>query len=56
MQHFLNTTTPGLTQVQQQEMQIQRLEFRVQPHPSYSPDLAPSDFHVFRKLKENLKG
>ena len=26
------------------------------PHPLYSPDLAPSDFWLFPKLKEKLKG
>ena len=26
------------------------------PHPPYSPDLAPSDFFLFPKLKEHLKG
>jgi transposase len=26
------------------------------PHPSYSPDLAPSDFSLFPKLKMKLKG
>ncbi|GBM57819.1 hypothetical protein AVEN_102115-1, partial [Araneus ventricosus] len=25
-------------------------------HPPYSPDLAPSDFHLFLKLKEFLNG
>jgi len=35
---------------------IQRLEFSVLPYPPYSPSLAPSDFHLFPKLKENLKG
>jgi hypothetical protein len=25
-------------------------------HPSYSPDLAPSDYHFFTKLKEFLGG
>jgi hypothetical protein len=25
-------------------------------HPVYSPDLAPSDFHVFGPLKEALEG
>ena len=35
---------------------IQRLEFSVLPHPPYSPDLTPSDFHLFPKLKEHLKG
>jgi len=28
----------------------------VVPHPSYSPDLAPSDLFLFPKLKMNLKG
>jgi hypothetical protein len=26
------------------------------PHPSYSPDLAPSDFHLFGPLKNALRG
>jgi len=26
------------------------------PHPPYSPDLAPSDFHLFGRLKESLAG
>jgi len=26
------------------------------PHPSYSPDLAPSDFHLFGPLKESMRG
>jgi histone-lysine N-methyltransferase SETMAR len=25
-------------------------------HPSYSPDLAPSDFHLFGQLKNHLGG
>ena len=26
------------------------------PYPLYSPDLAPSDFFLFPKLKSNLRG
>ena len=26
------------------------------PHPPYSPDLAPSDFHLFGPLKDFLRG
>ena len=26
------------------------------PHPPYSPDLAPSDFHLFPALKKSLGG
>jgi histone-lysine N-methyltransferase SETMAR len=35
---------------------IQRLDFPVLPHPPYSPDLAPSYFHLFPKLKQHVKG
>ena len=30
--------------------------FELQPHPSYSPDLTPSDFFLFAKLKFHLHG
>ncbi|GFX02604.1 hypothetical protein TNCV_728581 [Trichonephila clavipes] len=33
-----------------------KLKFTVVLQPSYSPDLAPSDFWLFPKLKETLKG
>ncbi len=26
------------------------------PHPPYSPDLAPSDYHLFRSLSNYLRG
>jgi hypothetical protein len=35
---------------------IKDLHFECLPHPLYSPDLAPSDFHVFGALKEDLSG
>ena len=35
---------------------IQDLSFECLPHPPYSPDLAPSDFHVFGPLKEAIRG
>jgi histone-lysine N-methyltransferase SETMAR len=35
---------------------IQELDWEILPHPSYSPDLAPSDYHLFRSLFNNLPG
>jgi len=32
---------------------IAHLGFTVLPHPACSPDLAPSDFHLFPNLKED---
>ena len=26
------------------------------PHPPYSPDFAPSDYHLFSPIKEGLRG
>jgi hypothetical protein len=34
---------------------IQELDWEILPHPLYSPDLAPSDYHVFRSLPNNLR-
>jgi len=33
-----------------------KLGFTVLEHPAYSPDLAPSDYHLFRPLKDALRG
>jgi histone-lysine N-methyltransferase SETMAR len=35
---------------------IQDLSFACLPHPPYSPDFAPSDFHVFGPFKEAMGG
>lgn len=35
---------------------IRELEWEVLPHPPYSPDMAPSDYHLFRALTRFLEG
>jgi len=35
---------------------IAKFGWTVLPHPPYSPDLAPSDFHLFGPLKDTLHG
>lgn len=35
---------------------LDNLNWEVLPHPAYSPDLSPPDFHLFPKLKEPMRG
>jgi hypothetical protein len=35
---------------------IQELDWEILPHPPYTPDLVPSDYHFFRSLAHNLRG
>jgi hypothetical protein len=35
---------------------IQELDWEILPHPSYSSDVAPSDYHRLRSLTNNLRG
>ena len=37
-------------------MAINDSDFHVLPHPPYSPYLAPSDYYLFRHLKQHLRG
>jgi histone-lysine N-methyltransferase SETMAR len=34
----------------------QELDWEILPHSLYSSDLAPSDYHLFRSLSNNLTG
>lgn len=36
--------------------QISKWGWTTLPHPAYSPDLAPSDYHLFGPMKEALRG
>jgi histone-lysine N-methyltransferase SETMAR len=38
------------------EAAIHKLDLEILPHPPYSLDLAPSDYHLFRSLSNNLHG
>ncbi|GFO28413.1 histone-lysine N-methyltransferase SETMAR [Plakobranchus ocellatus] len=35
---------------------LQRYGWEILPHPAHSPNLAPSDFHLFGPLKRHLGG
>jgi histone-lysine N-methyltransferase SETMAR len=35
---------------------IDNMEWEVLPHPPYSPDLAPSDYHLFDFVKNLMRG
>ena len=35
---------------------IAKMGWEVLPHPSYSPDLAPSEYHLFGFVKDHLRG
>jgi histone-lysine N-methyltransferase SETMAR len=48
---LLHDNAPAHTSVAVQCCGLQELN-----HPSYSPDLAPSDYFLFSKLKSDLRG
>ncbi|KAK6760575.1 hypothetical protein RB195_021874 [Necator americanus] len=35
---------------------LQELDWEVLQHPPYSPDLAPTDYHLFRSLSNQMQG
>ena len=35
---------------------VERNGYQLIPHPTYSPDLAPSDYFIFPNLKKDIRG
>jgi len=52
---FLHDNAPAHRGLATQK-QLAYLGFQCLDHPPYSPDLAPSDYHLFTGLKKQLKG
>jgi hypothetical protein len=48
-------TTPEHTAIMAKDA-IQELDWEILPHPPCSPDLAPSDYHLFCSLSNHLHG
>ena len=49
------TTMPRLTGHLQPKKELAYLGFQCLDHPPYSPDLAPSDYHLFPGLKKTIE-
>jgi histone-lysine N-methyltransferase SETMAR len=45
---------PHIAKMTQQT--LMNLNWNVLPHPAYSPDLAPTDYHLFRSLEHSISG
>ena len=52
---FLHDNAPAHRALAAQE-KLAYLGFQCLDHPPYSPDLTPSDYHLFPGLKKQLKG
>ncbi|KOC71283.1 Histone-lysine N-methyltransferase SETMAR, partial [Habropoda laboriosa] len=52
--HLHDNARPHVATATQQK--ISNLKWKLIPHPPYSPDMAPTDFHLFQALQNNLNG
>ena len=52
----MRSSTPQHTS-KRTKKEIEELEgYEIMPHPAYSPDLAPGDYHIFRSMAHFLVG
>ncbi|GFO14980.1 histone-lysine N-methyltransferase SETMAR [Plakobranchus ocellatus] len=51
-----DNATPHSANLTVTQQWLQRYVWEILPHPAHSPDLAPSDFHLFGPLKRHLGG
>jgi hypothetical protein len=49
-------TTPDHTHCKHAESGHSGTDWEILPHLPYPPDLAPSNYHLFRSLSNNLRG
>ncbi|KAG5344031.1 SETMR methyltransferase, partial [Acromyrmex charruanus] len=49
-----DNTRPHTSLITRQK--LRKLGWEVLMHPPYSPDIAPSDYHLFRSLQTSLNG
>jgi histone-lysine N-methyltransferase SETMAR len=54
--HSLARQRPTTHTANMTKVAIQELDWEIFPHPPYSSDLAPSDYHLFCSLSNNLRG
>ena len=52
---FLHDNTRPHTAIMTHQ-KLPNLEWEVMPHPLYSPDLAPTDYHLFLSLSNAMQG
>ena len=52
---LLHGNAPALMSLVAQAV-VKDIELEQLSHPPYSPDLTPSDFYLFRHLKQHLRG
>jgi hypothetical protein len=55
MERFFSMKRPTTHTAYMTKAAFQELDWDILPHPPYSPDLSPSDYHLFRSLSNNMR-